>query len=207
MRVLNALQMKKGAKADSKDYPSTASLTQPVQFLPAKKKDDDWAAWNLDWLELEGMEYLKKTSRKILKNYKLAKGIIDKTDYIIEDDNQYKDLMDVLTKSEDSALELKFYPIIPNVINVLTGEFSKRFTKVQFRAVDDLSYNEMLESKRKMVEDTLLADAKAKMVMKMVKMGMDPNSKEAKEQLDTNKLKSLPEIEDFFSKDYRSMVE
>ena len=52
MRVLNALQMKKGAKADSKDYPSTASLTQPVQFLPAKKKDDDWAAWNLDWLEL-----------------------------------------------------------------------------------------------------------------------------------------------------------
>ena len=67
MRVLNALQMKKGAKADSKDYPSTASLTQPVQFLPAKKKDDDWAAWNLDWLELEGMEYLKKTSRKTLK--------------------------------------------------------------------------------------------------------------------------------------------
>ena len=26
--------------------------------------------------------------------------------------------MDVLTKSDDSALELKFYPIIPNVVNV-----------------------------------------------------------------------------------------
>ena len=207
MRVLNALQMKKGAKADSKEFPSTASLTQPVQFLSAKKKNDDWAAWNLDWLELEGMEYLRKTSRKILKNYKLAKGIIDKTDYIVEEDNDYRDLMDVLTKSDDSALELKFYPIIPNVINVLTGEFSKRFTKVQFRAVDDLSYNEMLESKRKMVEDTLLADAKAQMTMKMVKMGMDPKSKEAKEQMDPKKLKSLPEIEDFFSKDYRSMVE
>ena len=189
MRVLNALQMKKGAKADSKDFPSTASLTQPVQFLSSKKKDDDWAAWNLDWLELEGIEYLRKTSRKVLKNYKLAKGIIDKTDYIVEEDNDYKDLMDVLTKADDSALELKFYPIIPNVINVLTGEFSKRFTKVQFRAVDDLSYNEMLESKRKMVEDTLLADAKAQMTIKMVKMGMDPKSKEAKEQLDPKKLK------------------
>ncbi len=207
MRVLNALQMKKGAKADSKDYPSTASLTQPVQFLPAKKKDDDWAAWNLDWLELEGMEYLKKTSRKMLKNYKLAKGIIDKTDYIVEEDNDYKDLMDVLTKSDDSALELKFYPIIPNVINVLTGEFSKRFSKVQFRAVDDLSYNEMLESKRKMVEENLLADAKSKIIVKMVQMGMDPKSEEAKAELDPNKIKSLPEIEDFFSKDYRSMVE
>ena len=79
MRVLNALQMKKGAKADSKDYPSTASLTQPVQFLPAKKKDDDWAAWNLDWLENQGMMQLRNNARKILKNYKLAKGIIDKT--------------------------------------------------------------------------------------------------------------------------------
>ena len=52
------MQMKNGAKAES--GPTFSSLTQPVQFLPYKKKDDDWAAWNLDWLELEGMEYLKK---------------------------------------------------------------------------------------------------------------------------------------------------
>ena len=43
------------------------------------------------------MEYLRKNARKILKNYKLAKGIIDKTDYIVEDDNDYKELVDVLT--------------------------------------------------------------------------------------------------------------
>ena len=119
MRILNALQLKNGAKADSKDYPSSAALTQPTQFLPAKKKTDQWAAWNLDWLEVEGLEYLRKTSRKLLKNYKLAKGIIDKTDYIVEEDNEYKDLMDVLTKSDESALELRFYPIIPNVVNVM----------------------------------------------------------------------------------------
>ena len=29
--------------------------------------------------------------------------------------------MNVLTKEDESALELKFYPIIPNVINVLSG--------------------------------------------------------------------------------------
>ena len=66
MRVLNALQLKKGAKADSKGYPTSSSLTQPMQFLPAKGKDKDWAAWNLDWLELQGMQYLRKTSRKML---------------------------------------------------------------------------------------------------------------------------------------------
>ena len=206
MKVYNALQLKNGAKADG-SYPTNATLSQPVQFLPSKKKDDDWAAWNIDWLEMQGMEYLKHNSRKILKNFKLAKGIIDKTDYIVEEDNEYKDLMDILTKEDDSALELKFYPIIPNVINVLSGEFSKRYSKVQFRAVDDLSYNEMLEKKRALVEENLLADAESKMLMQMIEMGMDPNSEEAKQKIAPDNLKTLPEIEDFFSKDYRSLVE
>jgi len=206
MKVFNAMQLKNGAKAES-GYPTTASLTQPIQFLPAKKKDDNWAAWNLDWLELQGMQFLRQNARKLLKNYKLAKGIIDKTDYIVEDDNEYKDLVNVLTKEDESALELKFYPIIPNVVNVLTGEFSKRFSRVQFRAVDDLSYNEMLEQKRALIEENLLADAEQKLLFKMIEMGADPNDPEIQQRLAPESLKTLPEIEDFFSKDYRSLVE
>ncbi len=205
MRVLNAMQLKNGAKAEA--GPTFSSLTQPVQFLPYKKKDDDWAAWNLDWLELQGIEFLRINSRRLLKNYKLAKGVIDKTDYIVEPDNEYKDMMDVLTKENDSALELKFYPIVPNVINVLTGEFAKRYSKVQFRAVDDASYNEMLEQKRFQIEEALLSQAEANLVRRMIEMGMDPASEEAQQQMSPEGLKSLPEIEDFFSKSYRSMVE
>jgi len=205
MRVFNALQIKKGAKGEG--YPTSSSLTQPIQFLPAKKKNDDWSAWNIDWLELQGMEFLRRNARRLLKNYKLAKGIIDKRDYIIEEDNEYKEFIDVLTKEDESALELKFYPIIPNVINVLSGEFSKRFSRVQFRAVDDLSYNEMLEQKRAMIEQNLLADAQSKLLAKMLEMGADPNSEEFQQQMAPENLKSLPEIEDFFSKDYRSLIE
>ena len=205
MKVYNALQLKKGAKVEK--GPLNATLSQPLQFIPAKEKDDDWAAWNLDWLETKGMEQLKKNARRLLKNYKLAKGIIDKTDYIVEEENDYADVMDVLTKEDESALELKFYPIIPNVVNVLTGEFSKRYTKVQFRAVDDTSYNEMLEQKRGMIEENLLSDAYNKLMIQMIQQGADPNSEEVQEQLSTEKLKSLPEIEDFFSKSYRSLIE
>jgi hypothetical protein len=205
MRVLNAMQMKNGAKAEG--GPTFSSLTQPIQFLPYKEKTDDWAAWNLDWLELQGIEFLRVNARRLLKNYKLAKGIIDKTDYIVEPDNDYKDLMDTLTAENESALELKFYPIVPNVINVLTGEFAKRYSKVQFRAVDDASYNEMLEAKKVDIESALLADAEKNLVQKMIEMGMDPGSEEAQKQLSPEGLKSLPEIEDFFSKSYRSMVE
>ena len=205
MKVFNALQLKNGAKGDG--YPTSSSLTQPIQFLPAKKKDDDWYAWNLDWLELQGLEFLRRNARKLLKNYKLAKGIIDKTDYIVEEDNEQRQLIDVLTKEDESALELKFYPIIPNVVNVLCGEFEKRYSKVQFRAVDDLSYNEMLEQKRAMVEENLLADAQAQLMSKMLEMGADFQSEEVQQQMSPENLKSLPEIEDFFSKDYRSLVE
>jgi hypothetical protein len=142
-----------------------------------------------------------------MKNYKLAKGIIDKSDYIIEEDNDYRDIVEILTKEDASALELKFYPIIPNVINVLVAEFAKRSSKVTYRAMDELSYNEMLEQKRKMVEETLLSDAQMKIQAALIEQGMDPESEEFQQEMAPEKLKSLPEIEMFFRKDYKSMVE
>jgi hypothetical protein len=204
MQIYNALDLKKGAKAN---HNRMGSITQPLQFLSKKDKDEEWAAWNLDWLEWNGLKQIRRNARRLMKNYKLAKGIIDKTDYIVEEDNEMRDIVEVLTKEDASALELKFYPIIPNVINVLVAEFAKRSTKLTYRAVDDFSYNEMMEQKRKMVEDTLMADAQTKIMAALVEQGLDPNSQEANEQLQPDKIKSLPEIEQFFKKDYRSMIE
>jgi hypothetical protein len=204
MKIINALQAKAGAKVETNRL---GSITQPLQFLSKEEKDDRWAAWNLDWVEWQGLKQLRRNARRIMKNYKLAKGIIDKSDYIVEDNNEYRDIVEVLTKEDESALELKFYPIIPNVINVLVAEFAKRSTKLTYRAVDDTSYNEMLEQKRVMVEEVLLADAKLKIASALMDKGMDPASEEFQQETADDKLKSLPEIEMFFRKDYRSMVE
>ena len=204
MQIYNALQVKKGAKTE---YNKMGTLIQPFQFVSEKEKDDQWRAWNLDWLEFQGMKQLRRNARRLMKNYKLAKGIIDKQDYIVEEDNEMADLIDTLTKEDVSAFELKFYPIIPNVINVLTNEFSKRSSRIMFRAIDDISYNEMLEAKRQMIEDVLLADAQQKQTAKLIQMGMELDSEEAQQELSPEKLKSLPEIEQFFKKDYRSVIE
>ena len=204
MQVFNALQLKNGAKVEQNRI---GSITQPLQFIPKKDKDESWAAWNLDWLEWNGLKQIRRNARRLMKNYKLAKGIIDKTDYIIEEDNDYRDIIETLTKEDASALELKFYPIIPNVINVLVAEFAKRSTKLTYRAVDEFSYNEMMEQKRKMVEETLMGNAQMKILAALMEQGLDPNSEDAKQQLDPQNLKSLPEIEGFFKKDYRSMIE
>jgi len=206
MQVYNALQLKKGAKVEQNRM---GSITQPLQFLPSKKKDDEWAAWNLDWLEWNGIKQLQINARRLSKNYKLAKGHIDRNDYIVEEDLETRTIIDNLTQSEDSgsALELKFYPIIPNVINVLVAEFAKRSTKLTYRAVDEFSYNEMLEQKRQMVEETLMTEAQTKILAAMLEQGLDPASEEAQQQMSPDNIKSLPEIEGFFKKSYRSMIE
>jgi len=146
-----------------------------------------------------------------MKNYKLAKGIIDKSDYLISDDNEYKDILEVLTKEDASALELKFYPIIPNVVNVLVAEFAKRNTKITFRGVDEYSHNEMLEEKRSQIEQVLMQKAEQKLMAKMIDQGMDPEDPEVQQQMQQQTspeaLKSLPEIQNFFDKSYKSLCE
>ncbi len=204
MKVYNALQLKNGAKVEQNRM---GSITQPLQFIPSKDKDAEWAAWNLDWIEWQGLKQIRRNARRLMKNYKLAKGIIDRTDYIIEENNEYSDIIETLTKEDVSALELKFYPIIPNVVNVLVAEFAKRSTKLTYRAVDEFSYNEMLEQKRKMVEEVLLSDAQVKLSAALLEQGADFESPEVQQQLSPENLRTLPEIEQFFKKDYRSMVE
>jgi hypothetical protein len=204
MKIINAIQAKAGATTDNNRM---GSITQPLQFIPKKEKDEKWAAWNLDWLEWQGLKQIRRNARRLMKNYKLAKGIIDKSDYIVEENNDYRDIVESLIKEDVSALELKFYPIIPNVINVLVAEFAKRSTKLTYRAVDELSYNELLEQKRQMVEDVLMQDARIKVSSALMDKGLDPESEEFQQETSPEKLKSLPEIEMYFKKDYRSMVE
>ena len=89
MQLYNAIQLKNGAKADTNRM---GTLNQPIQFIPRSKKDTDWTAWNLDWLEWEGLKQIRRNARRMMKNYKLAKGIIDRGDYIVEQDNEYGDI-------------------------------------------------------------------------------------------------------------------
>jgi len=214
MQIRNAIQLKNGKKAKDEDR-GFNSFTQPIQFLSRDEKDMDWSIHNLDWLEWQGIKQISNNARKLMKNYKLAKGTIDREDYIQNEEapTDVSELVDILSKdsiqdnSTDSSFDLKFYPIIPNIINVLVAEFAKRNSKVDYRAIDEYSINEMLEAKMADIEEALLEDAMGKLQAKMVDMGLDPNSPEAQEQYDPEALKKLPEIEEFYSKTYQTLGE
>ena len=208
MQVYNALDLKKGKKAE---YNRMSSITQPLQFLPRDQKDDEWTSFNLDWLEWNGLKQIRRNARRLLKNYKLANGLIDRSDYIVEQDNEMRDLVEDLIQEDSSALELKFYPIVPNIINVLTTEFAKRNAKVSFRGVDEFSHNERLDAKRVEIEKVLLARAERNLLIGMLEQGLnleDPEVQQMiKEKTVPENLKTLPEIQSFFDKDYRSLCE
>lgn len=204
MQLYNAMDLLKGKKAD---YNKLGTLTQPIQFLPSSEKDDEWMRHCMDWIEFQGIKQLRRNAPRLLKNYNLAQGTIDKGDYIVSKDNEFSDVIEKLTEENESALELKFYPIIPNVINVLANEFTKRYEKIMYRAIDDDSTNDMLSQKRQMIEDYLLAQASQKQQMKLIEMGLEPDSEEAQQMMSPETLKTLPEIESFFRNDYRSIYE
>ena len=204
MELLNAMDIKKGKKTKKNKF---GVFTQPIQFIPAVEKDDEWSKHNMDWLEWQGIKQIQAKARRIMKNYKLAKGTIDKSDYIPAVENEMNEMLEVLTEGQNEALELKFYPIIPNVVNTLVSEFAKRNTKIDYRAVDEYSYNEIMEKKTEAISKVLVEYAQQKLVAKMVEMGMDPNSPEAQQQMDPEALKKLPEIEEFYSKKYQTLAE
>lgn len=202
--IYNALQLKEGNTVEKNRM---GVLTRPVQFLTDSQKDDTWRANCMDWFEYDGIKQIGRKYKKLLKNYKLANGIIDKSDYVIEEDNEMSDLLDVLEADSNSSLSLEFYPIIPNVINLLVGEASKRLDRIQYRAIDDLSHNELLDAKSKEVEQVLISNAIFNIKNTLAEMGVAEDSEEGGKALSPENLKSLPQIEEFYRKDYRSLVE
>lgn len=210
MEILNALQIKKGAKAQQSRL---GTIVQPIQFLPREDKDEEWAAWNIDFYEWEGLKQLRRKARRLSKNYKLANGIIDRSDYILDDNNDNRDMVDVLTEGYDNpaSLELKFFPIVPNVINTLCSEFAKRSTQISFQAVDQFSYEELLAQKSKDILDILLQDAQQKVMIGMINSGANLEDPEIQQQVAQatapEVLMKLPEIDSYYNTTYRSSIQ
>lgn len=209
MKIYNALDLKKGARAD---YTRMFSVSQPLQFISKKEKDEEWAAWNMDWLEWQGVKQIRGNARRLLKNYKLAEGIIDRKDYIPEENNEMRDIVEQLAQEDEmESLELKFYPIIPNIVNTLVAEFAKRDKNISFRAVDEYTHNEILERKRADIEHVLVKQAESKLLASLIEQGLDPDDPEVnkmvQEHLNPENLKTLPEIQEFYNKDYEVIGE
>jgi len=111
----------------------------------------------------------------------------------------------VLQDESQEMLELKFYPLIPTIINSFRTEFSKRQVKLMFQAIDDTSVSEMNAEKESRLEEILLADAEQKMIQKLQAMGADFEDPEVQKNLQPDVLKQMPDLEKFYRTGYRNI--
>lgn len=209
MEILSSYDLQNGKTATASPFSSyTASYYQPIQFLPESDKNDAWIENVFNWHELQSIRQIRRKARRIQNNRKLVKGVINKSDYIIEEDNENLDIAEALIEDDPiPALELKFFPLIPNIINILRTEFSERTSKISFRSKDDTTYNEILEQKKEAVASTLIKNMQLKQMLKLQEMGLEQDSDEYKQEMSEENIKSLPEIEQYFRKSYKSVYE
>lgn len=178
--------------------------TAPFQMISKDEKDDDWKKWNLDWLEYIGLQQIMKENKRLIKYYNMANGVIDKSDYIQTRDNEFSDLVGIIVNETNSPFSLKFYPIIPNVINVLTGEYAKRDSRIIVKATDEFSKNEALQEKMSYLTQVLMQDAQQKILQQLRAQGIDENSEEGQQQVNTAMQVAEAEVK---FKNYRGIPE
>lgn len=186
-------------------------LMQPIQMLPKDRKDENWVKLNMDYIEFYGLQQIEVKSKRLLKNYNLAAGILDKSDYIPETDEDMEDLFDFLSEEEmeiPDSMELQFFPLIPTYYNTLLNEFSKRTSKIDYRAIDEISQNEIIQLKQDAVQEVLLEWGTAKFAESLIKQGANPEDPQFQEMMQAPNLEEkLPAIEEFYSKNYRTTLE
>ena len=162
--VLTAKQLLKGYIAGSNSPYQLWNIT-PLQFIEEAEKDEDWIKWNMDFLERVAIRQLEHTGPKLLKNYNMANGVLDMSDFGMDPrSNEFAPDVNQLGAQtlEQTEIPLRFYPIIPNIVNVMVGEFVKRDTKIIPVATDEFSKNEVYEKKFQDVLQVLADDAKFK---------------------------------------------
>ena len=189
---------------------------QPPQAIPSMEKNEKWKRMNLDWAERLLKAELPVKQKRILKNYNIAQGVIDIEDYIDIDINEYQSIYStieseisdsLLQDSEVSADDIKFYPIVPSIINVLVGELVKKFDHITVKAIDDMSVNEHMEYKKQLVVNYIKQKAEAAIQSQLGQV--DPNSQEYQQQLQQAQQQalSLPGIQKFLNRTYKSNYE
>lgn len=211
MQIISSYQLQQGFTADRKDtiLSTIPALIQPVQALPNEEKDDAWRVWNMDWYEWQGLRQIRSRIHRLAKNYRLANGVIDKSDYTPEVDDPNKHLIDILSREEDinEISEIKFFPLIPPIIDLFVGEFAKRVNKVFPVAIDPASISEKLEKKKELVNNYLIAQTQQEIAEKLISMGVEPDSEEFTQNVSRENIMNLPEIQKFISKNYKINVE
>ncbi len=121
----------------------------PFQMLSLEEKTNDWVRAVADYYEMAGWLNVERRAGRIQKNYWMRYGKLNQSDYIINPDiNEYSQAIGMIVPQESQSPLEQFYPLVPNFIDVLRGEFIKRENQWTVQAVDQYSIDEAFKYKQ-----------------------------------------------------------
>jgi hypothetical protein len=206
----NTLSSKK--KIPNKTYPNSQFWNDhnaPLIISEEEKLANDMAFLKKIIRQYEelGRRHIAANRTKIIKNFNLADGIIDKTDYIkgiAELDAEFQ----LLGGAQDEiTVDLEFYPIIPNIVNTLTSVLGK--TKINFSAiaVNREAQNEILDFKNKQIQQLLVSSALKFYEGELEAQGITPETQPDVYEEQLKIFQALPKIQKYSSTEFRLTVE
>lgn len=188
-----------GKNTDNVDYPFVLEESEKEANYFQKIKE---LILRNEWI---GRQHMNRNRDKVAKKFNLAYGVIDMTDYIKED-SEYSAELEMLN-SEPLDYDLKFYPIIPNIINVLTSDLTKQYTNYSAIAVNREAVNEVLEQKNEMLRQLIIGPLEQQYAQGLAAQGVDPKTDPEGFEEKMNIFRTLPKIQEYMNKEYRLEIE
>ncbi len=163
----------KGFKLDKNHMLSGAvNDILPFQMLTLEEKTIDWIKAVADYYDMCGWNNVERKAGKIERNYKMRQGILNPSDYIINPDNQFSQVIGMITPPESQSPLEQFYPLAPNFVDVLRGEFIKRDNTWTIEAIDPYSTAEAFNDKKTQFEQSILQMAAMQKQQTLAEMGL-----------------------------------
>lgn len=145
----------------------------PFQMLTLEQKTADWIQAVADYYEVASWNNVEKRAPKIERNFWMRYGKLNPSDYIINPTvNDYYQAVGWITPPESNSPLQQFYPLVPNFVDVLRGEFIKRDNQFTIDAIDPFSTAEMFDNKKEQFKQVIMQQAQLDKQQALAEMGI-----------------------------------
>jgi hypothetical protein len=156
----------------------------PFQMLTLEEKTEDWIHAVADYYETCGWANVERKAGKIQKNFWMRQGKLDQSDYIINPQiNPVSQAIGMIVPPESQSPLEQFYPLAPNFVDVLRGEFIKRDNTWTIETIDPDSVSKAFKFKEEEFRGALYEMAMLQKQQSLAKLGLseevDPEEYEA----------------------------
>jgi hypothetical protein len=187
----------------------TTDGTLDYKFVLSEKEKTREDYFNLKKLvyhyEWIGRQQINRHRDSIVKKFNLAYGIVDTSDYI-KDQSEYAAELEFMG-GESLDFDLKFYPIIPNVVNTLVGDLSKQYTNYSAIAVNREAVNSVLDEKNNMLRQLLIQPLQEQFNAQLEQQGVTQQSQPDVFQQQQELFQQMPKVQKYMAKEFRLEVE